>query len=222
MSKSPKKVGRPNKATKRPPKDLRIKSDGEMVSRLHEVYAEVRAAIESATAVSPPELPKFTPDQLREIRIGRAFESLDLLWADPFGDDILAPFFTPILFGDSSPMLERIVGDFFVTSLKTFPSSALEKIFQGVLALKRNIETNIISPHRNFFAYQAYLQFVIETGRDPSKPELKDYILARRETYKDAPSKDDPRGWTRLWVASGLSLLAGTRAPRKKSAPKNR
>jgi hypothetical protein len=61
---------------------------------------------------------------------------------------------------------------------------------------------------RTAYAYYAYSNFIKESDREPTKPELKKYIVANRSIYKVAPDVGDGKGWTRLWKSSGLFSLS--------------
>lgn len=130
--------------------------------------------------------------------------SIDRLRVDPKGDEPLAPVLASVLLDRSDSFDEKLVGKMFVTVLRNPDPAVAEQFFRRVMALKMNAA----QPHRNSYAYYAYARFIEETDREPSKPELRAYIEARREEFKDAPGPDDKQGWTRLWKESGLSNLA--------------
>ncbi len=130
---------------------------------------------------------------------------IDTLKVDPKGDEALACVMASIVLNRpySAPD-EELAGKCFVAAMKHPDPAVASRFFQRMLRLKLNAE----SPHRNAFAYYAYSRFIDEAGREPSKPELRAYIEARRNEFKDAPGAEDPKGWTRLWKESGLSELA--------------
>jgi hypothetical protein len=128
---------------------------------------------------------------------------VDRLIVDPHRDEPLACMFSDhILSRENSN--NATIGKFFHDVLSKLDSEKLELLFKRIVNLKKNAE----SRGRAAYAYYAYSSFIDETDREPSKMELKKYIIARREIYKESPSSDDAKGWTRLWKACGLFDLA--------------
>jgi hypothetical protein len=130
--------------------------------------------------------------------------NLNALRVDPKGDDPLACVLASVVLDRSFPSVDEVAGAMFVAVLKNPDPMVAGRFFQRVMRLKLNADM----PHRNAYAFHAYGRFIEETGREPSKPELRAYIEARRNEFKDAPGAEDPKGWTRLWRESGLSGLA--------------
>lgn len=91
-----------------------------------------------------------------------------------------------------------------IGSLANGTASDVKALFEAAIRAKQESEKTL---HRNAWAFKAFLSFMEETHRVPSKPQLRDYIDARREIYKDAPSMGDLKGWTRVWKASKLYNL---------------
>ncbi|MCW1921217.1 hypothetical protein OKA05_01555 [Luteolibacter arcticus] len=129
---------------------------------------------------------------------------IDKLRVDPKGEEPLAGTLGSVILNRATPYFEELAGRLFVTALKHEEPAVTAQFFQRVMSLKYNAA----APHRNAFAYYAYSRFIEETEREPTKPELKAYILARRDEFKDAPDESDAKGWTRLWKESGLSDLS--------------
>ncbi|TAE90218.1 MAG: hypothetical protein EAZ81_10830 [Verrucomicrobia bacterium] len=96
------------------------------------------------------------------------------------------------------------LGERFAYMLKNYDADKLEESFKRIVKAKREQES---LPHRNFYAYEAYLSFKGEVGREPKKRELRRYILSRRSLYKDAPETGDKKGWFRVWQQSHLDHL---------------
>jgi hypothetical protein len=137
---------------------------------------------------------------------------INRLRVDQLGDEPLACVLAPVILKRASAGEIELAGEMFVHMLADCTADQAEAFFKRVVTLKRNAEG---LPHRNGFAYYAYARFIEETGREPSKAELKRYILARREIYRDAPGEGDKEGWTRLWIAAGLFTLPnGVKAKR--------
>ena len=209
MSDSPNKGGRPPKQ-ERPPEDLRIISDEERSARLSEELNLFRYLFKSHFGLELPQalLRQFSPDEIREGGDAAVHNALDLLKADPMRNESLAELFVPVIAGHASDWWKRSIGDFVILALEHESPELLEHIFKRVVTLKRTF-VDADYRHRNYFAYRAYLDYRIEFASEPSKPELKAYILARPKIYKNAPL--DKKDWTRLWKASGLSGLANSR-----------
>jgi hypothetical protein len=146
---------------------------------------------------SEGELPEHWPAVLRQ-------KSVNQLRVDPKGDEPLSGILGDVILCRASADDEDLAGKMFLAVLKAPDPSVAEQFFRRVMRLK----LNAVAPHRNAFAYYAYGRFIEDAGREPSKTELRAYIEARRNEFKEAPGEDDPKGWTRLWKESGLSGLA--------------
>lgn len=129
---------------------------------------------------------------------------IDRARVDPFNDEPLACILAPVLLNRATDAEREFVGNLFADAARTCTAAQLAAFFARVAKLALNAE----QPHRNAYAYFAYARFIEATGREPSKPELKAYMLARPETFKGTPAGDEKKQWTRLWADSGLSELA--------------
>ncbi|GAA5130807.1 hypothetical protein GCM10023212_41110 [Luteolibacter yonseiensis] len=98
----------------------------------------------------------------------------------------------------------QTAGDLLVRVVEKFTADQADDFFKRLISLKRNHEA---LPHRNGFAYLAYCRYIEATGKEPTKPQLRKYIVARPEEFKDQPSPEDKKGWSRLWKESGLFTL---------------
>ncbi|MDA0766903.1 MAG: hypothetical protein O3A92_08795 [Verrucomicrobia bacterium] len=88
-----------------------------------------------------------------------------------------------------------------------YPAAAAASIFADLAKMKMRLAEK---PHRLSRAYAAYEKFIDETNRQPSKIELKDYILNRPQQYgTDWPGREEP--WTRIWDGCCLSELGKER-----------
>jgi hypothetical protein len=74
----------------------------------------------------------------------------------------------------------------------------MEAMFKNIVKIKRNMETR----DRRAYAMMAYSHYFDAVGKEPTKQQLKAYMQARREIYKDQPGPGEP--WTRLWKETGL------------------
>jgi hypothetical protein len=130
--------------------------------------------------------------------------ALETLRVDPYNSEPIACTLAPVLLDRASDSEKKMVGELFATALAKMNADQLAAFFRRVEKLKVASE----QPHRNFAAYLAYERFIKTTGREPSKPELKQYIIARPESFKAMPPEDDKKAWTRIWDESGLSSLS--------------
>lgn len=160
--------------------------------------------------MSQPENKQTPPNQRTDVeplgplaRISRQ-SAINTERVDPHRDEPLACILGGVILGRSTADEKDLVGKLFTHILETATPEHARQFFARVLELKKSAA---MPAHRNAFAYYAYSNYIEETGREPSKAELRKYIMARREIYKDAPGPEDGRGWTRVWKAVGLSDL---------------
>jgi hypothetical protein len=98
------------------------------------------------------------------------------------------------------------VGRYLGELLAEWDCETAERIFKDILRMRKAADE---SPHRNFLAYRAYCDFLLEFGFEPSMPRLTQFI-------KDNPSKypvgiDKPAGnkdWWQMFFEAGLVRLA--------------
>lgn len=136
-------------------------------------------------------------------RVGRQF-FLNELRTDPLGDEPLACILGPVILRRATDGEKQLAKELFTHILETGTAEQVTAFFARVRRLKESAE---LPPHRNALAYYAYSSFIEETGREPSKPELRKYIVARREIFKGAPAPEDGKAWHRLWEDCGLFEL---------------
>ena len=128
---------------------------------------------------------------------------INRLRVDPYGEEPLACVLADVLLNRATDAEREFAARLFADAAATATADQLAAFFARVENMKRNAG----QPHRNAAAYFGYARFIQETGREPIKPELKAYLLARPETYKGMPESDDKKAWTRLWVDCGLFTL---------------
>jgi len=151
-----------------------------------------------ARAISTADIPEAIAAIARQAQI-------DMLRADPHGEDILsATGFSSVMLGRADAMDKITVAEAMLHALKNLSSDELAEFFARIVRMKSNIE----NPHRTARAYYGYTRFVEENGKEPSKPELKDYLIENSKIFIGMPNRDDGKGWTRLWRESGLSNLS--------------
>ena len=130
---------------------------------------------------------------------------LDKARVDPLNQDpMLACVLAGIIMRDASEHARDSAGKMLVGAVENFTADEAEAFFRRIVSLKRNHEN---LRHRNGFAVFAYSRFIEETGKEPTKSELRKFVVARPETFKDQPGAEDKKGWTRLWKDSGLFAL---------------
>ena len=146
-----------------------------------------------------------TKDELANLHRGIRITTLKRLRMDPMGDhDKITFYMGPILDfdGDEPPDLRDNCRAWLANFVESQTADEVERLFQGIVALKRFCEAD---PHKNFTAYLAYHNFIENLGREPSRRSLKEYILARPEEYLGMPPKGDTKAWERLWEDCGLA-----------------
>jgi hypothetical protein len=124
---------------------------------------------------------------------------LDELRAAPFNDEALATVLAGTLLGRADDG-----GELLAEAARKLSPDQLAGMFHRVSRMKNDTA----QPHRNALAYLAYCRFIEATGREPSKPELREYLTARPEAFKGMPPGDDKKAWNRLWKDCGLFTLA--------------
>ncbi|RYD84550.1 MAG: hypothetical protein EOP84_05180, partial [Verrucomicrobiaceae bacterium] len=69
------------------------------------------------------------------------------------------------------------VGAFMACAVEHFTADQASDFFAQVVEMKRNHEREV---HRNAWAQKAYSDFIEETGKEPSKPQLKGFMQTRK------------------------------------------
>jgi len=147
-----------------------------------------------------PDADAPTVDMVVELR-KRAID----MHADPFGDRWEFPglwFFPQSLemtHEDNDNAARQLVANLIRSTPEEF-----DRITKTILKMKLNFAAN---PTRQSYLLTACADFIEQAGFVPAKSELKKYILARLETYKDTPSPDDKAGWNRLFKQALLHRL---------------
>ena len=142
--------------------------------------------------------------ELAASELGMAQALIDTLRVDPAREHPLACVLGSVILNRSTASDDELAGKLFVAALKASDPTVAARLFRQVIAMKEAAA----QPHRNAFAFFAYVRYIEEAGREPSKPELRQYIEARRDVFRDAPGDEDKAGWARVWKASGLADLA--------------
>ena len=124
---------------------------------------------------------------------------------DPYGDRWEFPglwFFPQALemtHEDNDNAARQLVTDLIRSDPEEF-----DRLTKTILKMKLNFAAE---PTRQSYLLMACADFIELTGFVPAKSELKEYVLARREIYKDTPSPEDKAGWNRLFKQALLHRL---------------
>jgi len=94
------------------------------------------------------------------------------------------------------------LGKLVIKYLREGSMEQAEELFADLVKFKRNFEE---LPRREAYAWTALRDYWKQVGRSPSKRELRKFMEARRETYREQPSPDRP--WADLWKESGLNAF---------------
>lgn len=139
------------------------------------------------------------------------FTNLARLRVDPKSSNQVAIFETAI--GRTVASLEgddlnthHDIGKYFGDLLAKWDHKTAERIFKDVLRMRQTADE---PPHRNFLAYRAYCDFLLEFGFDPSMPHLTRFIQSNPGKYpvgieKPASAKE----WHDMFFEAGLVRLA--------------
>lgn len=110
-----------------------------------------------------------------------------------------------VMTGIATEKQKQIAADEYIENLASMTAEQMKDFFNVILAYKEQIA---MGRSRIFFAVQACYDYMEEAGKQPSKPQLKRFILARKDIYADTPSENVKSEWTRLWKEAGLDGLA--------------
>ena len=130
---------------------------------------------------------------------------------NPFGNStLLEDTFGSIARGTDTVHTRESASLIICQLVKACDSETLKNVFADIVKIKESAGCIINEEtHRNAVAYEAYHDYIEYTGKEPSKMDLKKFIVAKPEQYScKFPDQDtDKRGWTRLWEDCGLSTL---------------
>jgi hypothetical protein len=135
-------------------------------------------------------------------------ENYRALLLEPKGERYGGGIFGPLLLGDATPEARSLAGDYLCHIIEHGSVEAIEETFRDLRKLKERAEllkSGGKAP-RSASAYYAYSNFIEEQRREPTKAELRRYILARPKRYGDFPpaSADSDCLWTDIWKDAGL------------------
>lgn len=89
--------------------------------------------------------------------------------------------------------------------LKSHSHECMTAVFDDI---KSMVEKLARPPHRNFYAFKAYVDFLHEFGFQPTRAGLNRFIEADNDKYPvDQPGPTFEKGWAEMLEAAGLSFL---------------
>lgn len=98
------------------------------------------------------------------------------------------------------------VGKYFGELLSEWDHETAQRVFKDVLRMRLAADE---SPHRNFLAYRAYCDFLLEFGFDPSIPRLTEFITSNPAKYPVGIKKPvGDKDWWQMFFEAGLVRLA--------------
>lgn len=149
----------------------------------------------------PPTDPAFLPSARRH---------LARLSVDPTMTENLADLgFADLITGNHLSRTKEITGIYMTYIYQKAPIAAVEEFFRRLMAMRTNCEKRPQDKGRLWNFLRGYIDYVEETGgRQPSKPELKAYLLARTDKYFNLPDSGDHKAWTRMLKETCLDQLA--------------
>jgi hypothetical protein len=133
-----------------------------------------------------------------------AQNAIDAARVDPFNEEPLACIFGPVLLGRATVAEKQFAGEILAELSATATPEQLAGAFARIAKLKENAD----QPHRNAYVAYAYARYFSELGEEPTKRQLKAYLLENPKVFKGMPPLDDKKAWHRLWEDSGLAGLS--------------
>ncbi len=141
---------------------------------------------------------------------------LQRLTVDPTWTEGLAHIFGPVITGTATPTGKSYAGTVIAYVMEKAPPEALGEMFSRIMAMKKEAARSDAEKHRHWHVLKGYLDYLSETeNRQPSKPELRDYLIARKHIYKNLPGELEGSAWTDAWKGAGLNELADRKVRRK-------
>jgi len=140
------------------------------------------------------------------------------LLLEPQGEKLGGDIFGPLLMGDATTDARKLAGEFLCHVIEHGSIQAIDEVFRDIRKLKERADAmrNGGKAPRVAQAYHAYSAFIEETGREPTKKELRIYICERSERskradglkrYKGFPPEDASDQWSPIWEDAGLKHL---------------
>jgi hypothetical protein len=97
------------------------------------------------------------------------------------------------------------LGDYMAQLLSEWDAEMVKKVFADIVRMKENEQ---LPPHRNFLAYRAYCDFLLEFGFEPTRQKLAKFIRANLAKYPVGlrePTTGTP--WWDMFAEAGLVRL---------------
>jgi hypothetical protein len=97
------------------------------------------------------------------------------------------------------------LGDYMAELLSEWDAETVKKVFADILRMKENEQ---LPPHRNFLAYRAYCDFLLEFGFEPTRQKLAKFIVANHAKYPVGLGKTTTgKDWWEMFFEAGLARL---------------
>lgn len=97
------------------------------------------------------------------------------------------------------------LGDYIAQLLSEWETETVKKVFADIIRMKQTSEE---PPHRNFLAYRAYCDFLLEFGFEPTRQKLAKFI---RENFVKYPvglrEPTTGKEWWEMFFEAGLVRL---------------
>ncbi len=116
----------------------------------------------------------------------------------------LLPIMGPVITGSAGESEKKEFGDFFERLICDASPDEAEQVFCQIVKIKHNM----MQRDRRAYALMAYSHYFDQVGKEPTKAQLREFMQARKETYKEMPAYLDGKGWTRIWKETGLFGMA--------------
>jgi hypothetical protein len=129
--------------------------------------------------------------------------------ADPFrkADYGALVVFAPILAGMADDGWKACIGKGIAEIMAENNADQLKIFFDAIVEMKRNIESDV--NERSNHAVAAYFRFQKEHERNPSKLDLKKFIVENPKVYPGFPKDIANTEWTRIWKNADMNHFPG-------------
>lgn len=97
------------------------------------------------------------------------------------------------------------LGAYMYELLSEWGADTAKKVFADIVRMKQKAED---PPHRNFLAYRAYRDFLLEFGFEPTRKKLAKFILKHTPKYPvGLKGQTSGKPWWDMFFDAGLSRL---------------
>lgn len=138
-----------------------------------------------------------------------AQRTLKRLSVDPTWTENLAEFFGDVITGTATERKKAHAGAKIIYAIEKAPIEALTELFSRITAMRKEAGRPIEDKHRHWHVLKGYLDYLAANNNiPPSKPELKEFLIAHKRIYKNLPDALDKPGWTQAWKGAELNDLS--------------